>query len=65
MFFLKAKSDASAALRDAVRVYKAHGKLIKVLRTDQGGEYGGGKEGAPKAASQGERKALHLPRREP
>ena len=43
-FFLKAKSDASTAMRDAIRIYRAHGKIIRTLRTDQGGEYGGGNE---------------------
>ena len=46
-FFLKAKTDASTAMRDAIRIYKAHGKIIRTLRTDQGGEYGGGSEVSP------------------
>ena len=44
VYFLKQKSDAEDALRSLILFYRREGFIIKELRTDQGGEYGGGNE---------------------
>ena len=40
-YFLRKKSDSEAALEALVAFYKRHGVLIKEIRSDQGGEFGG------------------------
>ena len=43
-YFLKAKSNCEAALESLVAFYRQYGYLIKELRSDAGGEFGGGNE---------------------
>jgi len=43
-YFLGAKSDAPAALQSVIDDYRSHGIIIKTVRTDQGGEFGGHNE---------------------
>jgi len=42
---LRYKSEAEEALEALIRYYKKEGILIKKIRTDQGGEFGGHNEG--------------------
>jgi transposase InsO family protein len=43
-YFLKKKSDAEEALESFIRFFKNEGFVIKVIRSDQGGEFGGHNE---------------------
>ena len=43
-YFLKTKDEAPSALRSVIDYYKREGFVIKKLRTDQGGEFLGGRE---------------------
>jgi hypothetical protein len=43
-YFLGAKSDAPVALQSVIDEYRSNGIIIKTIRTDQGGEYGGHNE---------------------
>jgi len=43
-YFLKRKSEATEALRQVIIFYKKNGIVISRLRTDNGGEFGGGNE---------------------
>ena len=58
-YMLKKKSDATEALRALIRFYKKNGIIIGKIRTDQGGEFGGGND---RTSSSGE--ASKLPRRQ-
>jgi hypothetical protein len=44
-YMLRYKSEAEEALEALIRYYKKEGILIKKIRTDQGGEFGGHNEG--------------------
>ena len=43
-YFLKAKSDCEEALKSFIAFYRQHGYVVKELRSDAGGEFGGGNE---------------------
>ena len=43
-YFLKTKDEAPSALRSVIDYFKREGFVIKKLRTDQGGEFLGGRE---------------------
>ena len=45
-YFLKAKSDCEEALKSFIAFYRQHGYVVKELRSDAGGEFGGGNERA-------------------
>jgi hypothetical protein len=44
-YMLRYKSEAEEALEALIRIYQKEGILIKKIRTDQGGEFGGHNEG--------------------
>ena len=51
-YMLKRKSDSEAALKALIAFYARHGIIIKEIRSDQGGEFGGSNE-SPSVAGEG------------
>ena len=45
-YCLRAKADCEEALKSLIEFYKLHGYVIKEIRSDAGGEFGGGNERA-------------------
>lgn len=59
IYFLNHKDDSVIAMKEAIEYFRMHGHVIKNVRTDGGGEFGGAQETAPG------KKAVHSEAEEP